>query len=104
MAVIELPIDRLSYPVLFLRARARAASTRSDMRRLAEEGYTLMCKDEGPIMSVDDVRQRIVWLVSSQGHLESSKGFGLPRNVATATTVSELLEILIDAGFIPRSA
>jgi hypothetical protein len=69
------------------------------MRRSAEKGYTLLCEGEAPIMSVDDVRQRIVWLVSAQRHFESAEGFGLPRNVATATTVSELLEILIDAGF-----
>ena len=79
--------------------RAGPTLTRAEVRQLAGEGSTLLCEGERSLMSVADLRQRIVWLVSAQGDFESAEGFGLPSSMATATTVSELLEILIGAGF-----
>ena len=55
-----------------------------DERRL---GKTLICEGEPFSTSLDELRRKIVWLVSARGHFESEAGFGLPADVDTASTV-----------------
>jgi hypothetical protein len=63
-------------------------------RTIRDQRSTLVCEGEPVSTSVHRVREKIVFLVSAQGHFESPTGFGLPPALATATTVWELLEVL----------
>jgi hypothetical protein len=53
-----------------------------------------VCEGEPWTMSVDDVLQRIVWVVSARGAFENPSGFGLPASATTATSMWELFEML----------
>lgn len=68
--------------------------TRDERRRLEYQGETLVCEGEPFSTSLDELRKKIVWLVSARGHFESAAGFGLPPDLDAANTVSELLEAL----------
>ena len=68
--------------------------TRDERRRVTDLGKTLLCEGEPFSTSLDELRRKIVWLVSARGHFESAAGFGLPADVDTASTVYELLEIM----------
>jgi hypothetical protein len=58
----------------------------------------LICDLEPTTISVEELRQRIGWMASAPGHFENPDGFGLPDTTA-ATTVSELLTVLMYNGF-----
>lgn len=68
--------------------------TRDERRRITDLSDTLVCEGEPFSMSLDELREKIVWLVSARGHFESAAGFGLGTDVETASTVSELLEVI----------
>ena len=87
--------DGRSYKVI----RAESLSHFRDGRWLAAEeraywSETLVCEGEPFSISLDKLRERIVWLVSARGNFESPAGFGLSAGVGTARTVWELLEAL----------
>ena len=47
-------------------------------------------------LSVEDVRKKIVWLVSARGHFEVPQG--LP-DLSRAESVAELFGVLLNTGF-----
>ena len=87
--------DGRSYKVI----RAESPSFFKDGRWLAPGertfgGETFVCEGEPHSVSLEKLRQRIVWHVSARGNFESPAGFGLSAGVGTAITVWELLEAL----------
>ena len=48
-------------------------------------------------VSVDEVRQRIVWIVSAQGNFEEPQG--LPSAISFAESAQELLALLLTSGW-----
>lgn len=68
-------------------------------RRVNYRGVTFVCEGTASILSVDDLRQRIAWIVSARGHFESAEGFELPYGVASASSVSDLFDTLTRRNF-----
>lgn len=68
--------------------------SRDARRRVEYRGLTLLCDGESFVTSVEDLKRKIVWLVSARGHFESPEGFGLPAGLETASTVATLLNML----------
>ena len=65
-----------------------------ERRHLFDTPVTFICEGEPWTMTVDDALRRIAWIVSACGQFESPSGFGLSANLATATSMWELLEML----------
>jgi hypothetical protein len=73
---------------------------REERRRLVQDGLEsiLYAHYKGPPLqlSVDDVRQKIVWLVSARGHVEIPQG--LP-DLSHVESVAELIDLFLTTGF-----
>jgi hypothetical protein len=101
--------DELEYPVLFLQQdcfTVRLAPPVSIASRgllvdrrgyawnvLAYDDRTQQIACDGPSvqLTAEQVRQKVVWLVSARGHFESSNGFGLPPALKYAETVEQII-------------
>ena len=71
---------------------------RAERRRLLQEGLPnyVYYKGEPVQLSVDDVRQRILWLVSTRGHFETPQG---SPDLSRADSVQALVDVLLTTGF-----
>ena len=65
-----------------------------ERRHLLDTPVTFILEGEPWTMTVDDALRRIGWIVSARGQFESPSGFGLRLNLTSATSMSELLEML----------
>ena len=110
---INVRADELEYPVLFLDkdgptvrlqppAGFRGQGLLVDRRGyawkvLAYDHRTQQIACDGPSvqLTAEQVRQKVVWLVSARGHFESSMGFGLPPALQHADTVEQVILTLI---------
>ena len=63
---------------------SEASCDQGHERRLSYRGVTFVCEGTASVLSVDDLRHRIAWIVSALGHFESAEGFELPYGVASA--------------------
>ena len=58
----------------------------------------LVCYSGQPVqLSLDQVREKIVWLVSAIGHFEIPQG--LPSAISYVASIEELLSVLLAAGW-----
>jgi hypothetical protein len=104
--------DELEYPVLFLqkdRFTVRLAPPLGIARQgllvdrrghawqvLDYDHRTQQIASDGPSveLTTEQVRQKVVWLVSARGHFESSRGFGLPAALNHADSVEQVILML----------
>ena len=86
--------DPFSEAVRRLARDDRRRLTPDEWRTIRDQCSTLVCEGQPFPISVDKVREKIVFLVSARRHFESPTGFGLPPALATSSTVWELLEVL----------
>jgi hypothetical protein len=73
---------------------------RAERRRLMERGVPpeeVVYSGEPVLLSVDQVREKIIWLVSARGHFEMPQG--LPSSVSFAESVEDLLGVLLADGW-----
>ena len=54
----------------------------------------IACDGPSVQLTAEQVRQKVVWLVSARGHFESSAGFGLPAALTHAETVEQVILML----------
>ena len=96
-------VDNLgfAYQVVAVDDSPLLRAPRAERRRLLQEGlenYPIYVHYTGaPVqLSVDDVREKIVWLVSARGHFELPQG--LP-DLSRAQSVAELVDVLLTTEF-----
>lgn len=104
--------DDLEYPLLFLDEYGFTVRLEPPVRIVNKGllvdsrghawkilGYDLRtqritCDGPSVQLTAEQVRQKVVWLVSARGHFESSSGFGLPAALNDADTVEQVILML----------
>jgi len=96
-------VDRqgLAYQVVAMDDSPLLRAPRPERRRMIQEVLAnfptyVHCRRAPVQLSVEDVRMKIVWLVSARGHFEVPQG--LP-DLSRAESVAELFDVLLDTGF-----
>ena len=105
--------DELEFPVLFLHeyglivrleppvhigGQGLLVDRRGYAWRVLHQDYgtqQIACDGPSVQLTAEQVRQKVVWLVSARGHFESSAGFGLPSALGYAETVEQVILTLI---------
>lgn len=106
---INMRADELEYPVLFLQqgfftvSLAPPVGIASQGLLVDRRGHAWKILDydvrtqqfacDGPSvqLTAEQVRQKVVWLVSARGHFESATGFGLSPALNYAETVEQVI-------------